>query len=187
MAALVGEYYVLLRSLLRSKPHLRGSLTRCRHCRIYLLAHPRNAGRHDLRCAFGCREAHRKQESTRRSVEFYRGKHGRRLKCYQNARRHKAQSSNAEPKEDPDSSPDEIVVRFEADPLPCPPAVAEALPKARDALMVEYVRVVCSLIEGRRVSRGEVLGMLAKVLRQHTIGRRRKIDHTLAWLKANPP
>ena len=34
--------------------------------------------------------------------------------------------------------------------------------------MVEYVRMVVSLIEGRRVSRREVLEMLERVLRQHT-------------------
>ena len=61
VAALVLEYYVLLRSVLRAKPHLRACLTRCRHCRIFFLTHPRNAGRHDLRCPFGCRQAHRQQ------------------------------------------------------------------------------------------------------------------------------
>jgi len=53
--------------------------------------------------------------------------------------------------------------------------------------MVEHVRMVSSLIEGRRVSRREILEMLAKVLRQHSLGRRRKIDHTVAWLKEHPP
>jgi hypothetical protein len=53
--------------------------------------------------------------------------------------------------------------------------------------MVEHVRVVVSLIEGRRVSRGEVLEMLERVLRQHSLGRRRKIDHTVAWLNEHPP
>jgi hypothetical protein len=50
--------------------------------------------------------------------------------------------------------------------------------------MIEYVRMVVSLIEGRRVGRRE---MLERVLRQHRLGRRRKIDHTLAWLNEHPP
>ncbi len=77
VAALVLEYYLLLRSVLRAKPHLRACLTRCRHCRIFLLTHPRNAGRHNLRCPFGCREAHRRQQSTRRSAAYYRDPDGK--------------------------------------------------------------------------------------------------------------
>ena len=54
-------------------------------------------------------------------------------------------------------------------------------------LMAEHVQMVSSLIEGRRVSRREILEMLERVLRQHRLGRRRKIDHTLAWLNEHPP
>jgi hypothetical protein len=53
--------------------------------------------------------------------------------------------------------------------------------------MVEYVRMVVSLIEVRRVSRRQVLVMLQNVLRQHTMCRRRKIDHAVAWLNEEPP
>jgi hypothetical protein len=53
--------------------------------------------------------------------------------------------------------------------------------------MVEYVRMVASLIEGRRISRGQVLRMLARKMRQHTMGRRRRIDQTVAWLNEEPP
>jgi len=37
------------------------------------------------------------------------------------------------------------------------------------------------------VSTSQVLEMLARVLRQLTIGRRRKIDQTVAWLNEQPP
>jgi hypothetical protein len=37
------------------------------------------------------------------------------------------------------------------------------------------------------VSRRQVREMLERVLRQHTICRRRKIDHTVAWLNKQPP
>jgi hypothetical protein len=53
--------------------------------------------------------------------------------------------------------------------------------------MVEHVRMVVGLIEGRRVSRRQVLAILAKVLRQHTMVRRRKIDQAVAWLNEQPP
>jgi hypothetical protein len=53
--------------------------------------------------------------------------------------------------------------------------------------MVEHVRMVTSLIEGRRLSARRVREMLARVLRQHTIVRRRRIDQTVAWLNEQPP
>jgi len=160
---------VLLRSVLRAKPHLRACLTRCRHCRVFFLSHPRNAGRQDLRCPFGCREAHRKQASGQRSAAYYGGPKGKRKKSDLNQRRPRKY---------------------------CAPKPATGTPPARpprgrrarwNPLMVEHVRMVASLIEGRQVSRRQVLEMLARVLRQLTIGRRRKIDQTVAWLNEQPP
>jgi hypothetical protein len=56
-----------------------------------------------------------------------------------------------------------------------------------DADMVCYVRMATSLIEGRRVSMDEILEMLARVVRQHSVVRRRKIDYVLWYLKKNAP
>ena len=160
---------MLLRSVLRAKPHLRACLTRCRHCGIFFLTHRRNAGRHDLRCPFGCREAHRKQASAQRSAAFYRQPEGKRKKSDLNQRRPRKY---------------------------CPPKPAPKPPRTRPSkrrrpqwnpLLVEYVRMVASLIEGRRISRGQVLRMLARHLRQHTLVRRRRIDQTVAWLQEEPP
>jgi len=170
---LVLEYYALLRSVLGTKPHLRRCLKRCRHCRIFFLTDPRNAGRKDMRevgrkdlgCPFGCQEAHRKQQSTRRSIQFYR-EHKKR-KQRQNSKRRQAGPEEKEPKEHAPSG--------------------EAVPGPWPEPLVEHVRVVVSLIEGRRVSREEIVEMLAKVLRQQGMGRRRKIDHAVAWLNENPP
>jgi hypothetical protein len=53
--------------------------------------------------------------------------------------------------------------------------------------MIEHVRMVVSLIEGRRISRRAVRRMLARNLRQHRIGRRRRIDEAVAWLNEAPP
>jgi hypothetical protein len=165
VAALVLEYYLLLRSVLRAKPFLRACQTRCGHCGIFFLTDRRNAGRQDLRCPFGCREAHRKQQSTRRSVAYYRDPQGRKKKSDLNQRRAKASAAR--------------------------PAAGACVPKPGLAqwneAMVEYVQMVSSWIEGRRVSRKEILEMLARVLRQHTMCRRRKIDQAVAWLKAHPP
>ena len=162
---------MLLRSVLRAKPRLRACLTRCRHCRIFFLTHPRNASRrHNLRCPFGCRQAHRQQQSTRRSVEYYRDPRGKTKKSALNQKR-RAPVSSAKLPEAP-----------KARGLEPEPVRAQ-----RNEAVVEYVRMVVSLIEGRRVGRREVLEMLERVLRQHRLGRRRKIDHTLAWLNEHPP
>ncbi len=168
MAALVLEYYLLLRSVLRAKPRLRACLSRCRHCRIFFLADPRNAGRRDLGCPFGCREADRKRQSTRRSVAYYRDPVGKRKKSALNQRRTKPSAPKPQP-----AAPDTSVFQ---------PGSAQW-----DEAMVEHVRMVSSWIEGRRVSRNEILEMLARVLRQRTMCRRRKIDQAVAWLKEHPP
>ena len=163
------EYYVLLRSVLRAKPHLRACLTRCRHRRIFFLTHPRKAGRHDLRCPFGCREAHRKQASAQRSAAYYGDADGKKRKSLSNQRR-PSKGSAARPPNGPPR-------------VPAP----KPRPAKRDPAMIEHVRMVSSLIEGRRVSRRQVLAMLERVLRQLTMSRGRKIDQTVAWLNEQPP
>lgn len=158
MAALVLEYYLLLRSILKARSHVRACLSRCRHCRIFFLTHPRNRGRQDLGCPFGCQQAHRKRRSTERSVAYYREPEGKIKKALQNGKRRPRVS-----------------------------AVAEAAPRTYSERLVDHVRVVVSLIEGRRVSRAEIRQMLARVLRQHSMVRRRRIDQAVEWLNANPP
>jgi hypothetical protein len=53
--------------------------------------------------------------------------------------------------------------------------------------MLQHVRMVVRLIEGRPISRRQVLLMLAKNLRQHTLTRRKQIDHAVIWLQKQPP
>jgi len=158
----VKQYYVVLRSVLRSHPHLRRCLCRCRHCRIFFLTHPRNAGRSDLRCPFGCREAHRKQRSTERSVAYYATAEGKTKKKRQNGKR--AQGG----------------ARRDAN-----PPVHEALDFA--AGMVGYIAMVASLLEGRRVSQAEMLQRLVRAMRQHSMARRRRMDYVVAQLQKNGP
>jgi len=166
----VLQYYFVLRSVLRAKPYLRGCLTRCRHCRIFFLTHPCNAGRNDLGCPFGCSEEHRKRHSNKRSVEYYRTEEGKLKKKIQNGKRGKAEAKadlgagarGAERNLTPDEH------RF-------------------DAGMVRYLRMVTSLIEGRRVSLMEILAMLARAVRQHSMGRRRRIDYVLQYWHQRAP
>jgi hypothetical protein len=152
-----------MRSVLRSKPHLRCCLKHCRHCRIFFLTHPRNAGRNDLRCPFGCRAAHRRACSTQRSVEYYRGERGRFKKSIQNRKRY-------------------LVARAEQ--------VQEDRPEKREqphAPILKHVRMVVSLIEGCPMSWAEIEQMLKRNWRQHRIGGRRRMDYVVRQLNRGPP
>jgi hypothetical protein len=159
---LILGYYQLLRSILRTQPELRRCLSRCRHCRIFFLADPRNAKRRDLGCPFGCRHAHRQRRSSQRSTAYYRDEAGKEKKRQQNAKRRKA-------------------------PVPVMPPAALCPEAPVPRPMLEYLRMATSLIEGRAVSLGEVLGMLHQVVRQHSMVRTRRINQIVAWLNEHPP
>jgi hypothetical protein len=170
VAALVLEYYVLLRSVLRTKPLLRRCRVHCRHCGIFFLTHPGNGGRKDLGCPFGCRLAHRRRQSTLRSVAYYRDPTGKRKKRDLNQKRRRPMVGGQAPGVSPASAP-----------------VPESGGAPSNRLMLAYIQMVVSLMEGRRVSRTEILEMLRRFLRQHSLGRRSTIDHTVAWLHEYPP
>jgi hypothetical protein len=138
-------------------------MTRCRHCRIFFLTHPRNTRRRDLGCPFGCREAYRKQRSSERSIAYYTTEEGKAKKKIQNGKRMK-----------PEAGADRN------------PAVTEARPDFARGV-VGYIAMVTSLIERRHVSEDEIIQMLARAMRQHSIARRKRIDYVVAQLKKNGP
>jgi hypothetical protein len=162
---------VLLRSVLRSKPHLRDCLARCRHCGIFFLTHPGNGGRKDLRCPFGCQKAHYQRQSNLRSLAYYGTPEGKKKKSDLNQKRGRPKSGGQPP---PAPPPARVAVTGSSS-APC------------DPLLLEYVRMVVILIEGRAVSRAEILEMLRKDLRQRSPPKRRKSDQTVAWLHEHPP
>lgn len=166
---LVLQYYFVLRSVLRANPCLQRCMTRCRHCGIFFLTHPCNAGRKDLGCPFGCREAHRKQDSTKRSVEYYRTPEGKFKKNLQNGKRSRAEAKAVI--NECDRAGKNLVVQD----------------RRIGASIVCYLRVVIGLIEGRRVSAAEILEMLTRVLRQHSLCRRRRIDYVIEYLNERAP
>lgn len=161
MAPVVLAYYVVLRSVLRDKPWLRKCQARCRHCGIFFLTDRRNAGRRDLGCPFGCGREHRRRESTRRSVAYYREPEGKVKKQALNGQR-RSRGRNASPA-----------------------PVDRASPSWRRILA--YLCVLLGLIEGRRVQRWEVIEMLERTRRQHRMVRTRRIDQSVAWFNERPP
>jgi len=156
---LVLSYYLVLRSVLRIKPWLRKCLARCRHCGVFFLADPRNAGRRDLGCPFGCSRAHRQRQSTQRSVAYYREPEGKIKKQALNARRRKS---------------------------PRPPTSPSPVPTGLRPFL-HYLCVALGLIEGRPVGLWEVSEMLERTARQHRMVRTRRIDQSVARLHEKPP
>jgi len=123
-----------------------------------------------MRCPYGCREAHRKQYSTQRSVEYYRTDAGKGKKKTQNGKRRRQERNPNSEKESAENI-----------------SRPEANKGEWNAQMVEHVRVVTSLIEGRRVNLDEILKMLSRILRQPTHTRRRRMDYIVGHLnKASP-
>ena len=53
--------------------------------------------------------------------------------------------------------------------------------------ILRYVRMVTSLMEGRRVSLDEIKEMLMKKERQHSLTCRRRVDYLVQQLNKDPP
>ena len=53
--------------------------------------------------------------------------------------------------------------------------------------ILPYVRMVASVIEGRTVSRDELIDALRKRMRQHRIGQLPRREYVLCYLNQHPP
>ena len=104
--------------------------------------HPRNAGRNDLGCPFGCRQTHRRKNAIQRSTEYYQTKEGKIKKKDLNSRR--GQQNRL-----PESSRDENGNDDSGSEI--------------DNATVCHIKVVTSLIEGRDVGLAEITAMLHKI------------------------
>lgn len=198
---------------MQSHARLQGCVAHCIDCGIRFLTHPRNAGRRNLRCPFGCRQHHRRQRSNQRSAAYYRTATGRRLKKHLNGRRSlKCIPGGSRPVSiAPPSAANEPEAELigEAPPVggpqadPLPPAVQQPLEAAAVELrlegvvldesslasspMVPHVRMVIGLIEGVHLSCREVVGLLRQTMRQRSFGDRSRIDYVLGFLHQHPP
>jgi hypothetical protein len=69
-----------------------------------------------------------------------------------------------------------------------PEAQEEAMAEeSSNESIIEHVRMVTSLIEGREVSLDEIKEMLKQKKRQHSLTRRRGVDYLVQQLNKNPP
>ena len=179
---LVRQYQAALDSVLVAHPELSRCAVYCVQCEIRFLTHPRNAGRLDLRCPFGCQRRHRRQCSSQRSAAYYRTAAGKAKKKRLNGRRcAPAAPVSAEevplPPTDALSLPTELAL----------PGVVLDEPSVVHSPVLPYLRMVMSLIEGHDFQEQELLQLLRQALRQHSIARRRRSDYVLAFLHQHPP
>jgi len=195
----VRQYQTALDAILQSHPELQGCAASCADCGIRFLTHPRNAGRQDLRCPFGCREHHRQERSCQRSTAYYRTASGKAKKKRLNARRQALPAALPRPKDDPppmSPHPQAGTRQTCVSPVSEPLSVADELQREDTVLdeasvasspMLPYVRMVVSLIEGIEFTCREVVDLLRQTLRQHSIGARRGVNYLWDFLHRHPP
>ncbi len=168
---IVRHYYYILDSIIHNRPYTKKCLAKCKHCGIIFLADPRNAGRRDLGCPFGCSTAHRRESAKRRSIEYYQTPNGKYKKKLLNARRSKNKQSNESSKDQPGKGEECYKIGE----------------MAVDSETVNYLQGVVSLIEGFRVTEEEILSMLRAKMRQHSMDMRKRIDYIFTYHLGMPP
>jgi hypothetical protein len=130
-----------------------------------------------LRCPFGCRHYHRKDSSKKRSAEYYRSQEGKDKKKALNERRSRQTSSDTGSKNPGNEEPakqQEQIIQDEFDTV-------------RDKSTVSYIQMLISLIEGRKVCLEEIMEMLRKIVRQHSIDRKRRFVYAFTYPEQKPP
>lgn len=150
----------MLRRILGDERELRKQVVCCRYCGIYFITAESNAGRKDLGCPFGCREAHRKERSDSRSKAYYGTPEGKAKKREHNARRSTRRGEGA---------------------------VDQPLGDRRNesyySVLVFYLQYIIKVLEKREVRREWIAGLIKKV-RQQGIALGRGIgyiDNRLLW------
>ena len=124
-----------------------------------------------------CRDAHRKESSNKRSAEWYRSKRGKEKKKDLNERRFRQTSS--------DNGSEDLKNKESCEQQR---KVIQGEPEVvRNKTTFCYIQMLISLIEGRLVSLDEVLEMLLKIVREHSIDRRRRFVYAFTYSEQKPP
>jgi len=147
-----------------------------------------------LRCPFGCREHHRKQQSNQRSTAYYQTAAGKQKKTRLNAKRsvsrdaalpeptaQHASPTPAAPPADRSSAPVSEKIELELEAVVLTPEVVTTSP------MLPYLQMLINQLEGVQLSRKELVAYLLKAMRQHSIAYRTRSDYALLFLHQHPP
>lgn len=188
---MVRQYLLALESVLECHPELQRCVARCVDCGLEFLTDPRNAGREDLRCPFGCRARHRRECSKQRSVAYYRTAAGKQKKKQLNGQRTSRPRSDEGALSESSPSPSAGVDCESAGfPLPAEWNLAGVVLEEatlRKSRLLPYVRLVVNLIEGLHLGLQEVVQELRRDLRQHRMGRRKRADYVGGDVLQHPP
>jgi hypothetical protein len=147
-------------------------------------------------CPFGCRQAHRKECSTKRSIEYYRTDEGKAKKKALNEQRRSSQeqqtcngdqAGNADSNDGDSGDTNNKKPSGQASEASCAHEPAHAPETVYDEVTVHYLQMLISLIEGRWVSMDEILAMLEKIMRQHSMGKRKRFRYDFAYPRAEVP
>jgi hypothetical protein len=194
---LVLQYQTQLDRALQVHAELQSRVTHCVHCGIRFLADPRNIGRHDLRCPFGCQRHYRRESARQRSRAFYQTEAGKELKQRLNQRRSEPRTSAHGPPQElpPHPSPTNEPPTVEPPPAAEPPTRAELCVggvvldewSLATTPMLPYVRMLLRVIDGIRLTCSEVVQWLTRILRQRSMSPQRRREYVLAYLRQHPP
>jgi hypothetical protein len=141
-------------------------------------------------CPFGCRQAHRKESSTKRSTEYYRTDEGRAKKKALNEQRRGSQEQhgcNVDQGGGDSNDTDDEKSSGQDSKTACASEAARAPETVYDEVTVHYLQTLIGLIEGRWVSMDEILAMLEKIMRQHSMGKRKRFRYNFAYPRAEIP
>ena len=174
-------------------------MTHCVHCQIRFLTHPRNAGRRDLRCPFGCRDHHRRQRSSQRSTAYYQTVGGRKRK-FLNVTRCCRRTCVTDGEQFVHVNHAPCVVAIDAERVDDGlPLEMNLKPEFRlsgvvldetslgNTSVLAYVRMIVNQIEGTKRSQIELVDLLRQSMRQHSIVKRARTDYVLRFLHQHPP
>lgn len=195
---LVRQHQNAIDEVLKADPKLHRCDICCRHCGIRFVTHPRNAGRKDLRCPFGCRQHHQREASRARSRKYNQTARGQKRKkafniqrslASQAARRQAPSPSSSEPST-PEPSTSESCTSESATAQSLTPEPQAFLPTSLAGPLAASLPVAISL-EGVTLDAESVEGspalaylrMLVRVLEQVPIRQAELVDWLLECLR----
>jgi hypothetical protein len=199
----IQSYRTALESALRDRGELRGCCVTCCRCGIEFLTVPANAGREDLRCPFGCRQLHRRQQSSRRGTDYYRTDAGRVKKKKLNDRRQQqapevqaGTSGVSLQAASPQTMPEVQTLQavHAESPTPVTPDISlerhglqitEAM--IQHSQVLDYVLLLFWLIGRQWLTREQLLERLRQRMRQHSLVHLSRRDYVVHILHEQPP
>ena len=191
---LVRQYLTALDAVLQVRPELLGCDVVCIHCQIRFLTDPRNAGRTNLYCPFGCREHFQRENANRRSRAYRQTLVGQEKKRILNARRYRETDKRL-------AQPQTLTVALNDAPLvpvvdvpvvdvPVKLVLGEVVLDEAGLFaspMLPYLRMIVRVVEGLELGCRELVRWLLQALRQRSIASRSRVDYVLRFLNEHPP